>query len=759
MELLPDIQVPGFLGGGSFQLQRPLKCDQSCMSDLQLKLFVVFTGKTYGMKILELGVPLLRRTHTAFLQVEDDAEQQPLADSAKSGTRTNDGERVLDDGRSEWKGVDQEFAQMVTQFGYLALFAPACSLAPLLAFINNVTEIRSDAWKICNLFQRPIAKQVQSIGAWADVLKMLALSAVIVNSTMVFFVGSQMACPHDNSYVKQTMELKESNVDEYEGLENADRPTFAERRLDGLLCYSWSSPSSSARKSRFGDMLELDGVAYRVTVSRLWVLALILEHFVLMLRFSMGSFLPTVPKWLETARETLTFKKIVIEGGSDSTLQESIAATLKMVRRMGADHPEEVFDMMDEDNDGKLTPNEIGRCCKYMGMRISDQEELMEIVNLIDGDGDTLVDKNEFSAWWVENGGKNKYQLKDSKAVFKKYDGDGSGSLEASELVKVCHDLGMHKLSAHQEELLMQELDADGNNQVDADEFDMWWQDSGGEKFRPRAPPGPGDMSRKRRFDLRRLENEKRAAEDKRSEDYARLSSRRGGLVSTLATESGVAAQVEKVAAEAAEAAVTTAADGAAHANGGTVEVEHQHGSNDRGWAALRTGHQHHALFDGQNDASHMARRAAAMLKPMPLRVDHAKMTRHELRKAQHGAMLDRRVERLLMGSGAEISHQAGGQLSSNAAAAATPPIAAPRPWAADQGLRAAGQELRAAGMVQRLAKRSPPSLSGMAASVGVAAAIGNTWASSATPERRRPPPMANTAASTDVVTGARFRP
>ena len=59
-------------------------------------------------------------------------------------------------------------AQMVTQFGYLALFAPACSLAPLLAFINNVTEIRTDAWKVCNLFQRPMVKPMQSIGAFIN---------------------------------------------------------------------------------------------------------------------------------------------------------------------------------------------------------------------------------------------------------------------------------------------------------------------------------------------------------------------------------------------------------------------------------------------------------------------------------------------------------------------------------------------------------------------------------------------------------------
>jgi hypothetical protein len=176
--------------------------------------------------------------------------------------------------------------------------------------------------------------------------------------------------------------------------------------------------------------------------------------------------------------------------------------------------------------------------------------------------------------------------------------------------------------------------------------------------------------------------------------------------------------------------------------------AEDQHGSNVSGWGALRTAEQHHMLFDGQNDPSHMARRAAAILKPMPLRVDHAKMTRHELQNAQHGAALDRRVERLLMGSGAEISHQAGGLPTPNAPAA-TPRMAAPRLPGVE--LRTAG----AAGRFQTLAKRSPPRLSGMAASVGVAA---GRWASSGTPERRRPPPVAGMSASTGVATRGRLR-
>jgi hypothetical protein len=96
-------------------------------------------------------------------------------------------------GLEEWEGTFQDFAQMVIQFGYVALFAPACSLAPLLAFINNVTEIRSDAYKVCSLYKRGPVVAAHSIGAWGHVIKALAITAVLVNATMLCFVGSQVA--------------------------------------------------------------------------------------------------------------------------------------------------------------------------------------------------------------------------------------------------------------------------------------------------------------------------------------------------------------------------------------------------------------------------------------------------------------------------------------------------------------------------------------------------------------------------------------
>ena len=56
--------------------------------------------------------------------------------------------------------------EMLVQFGYVTLFSSAFPMAAMCALLNNVIEIRSDAFKLCMSFQRPFGQQVQSIGTW-----------------------------------------------------------------------------------------------------------------------------------------------------------------------------------------------------------------------------------------------------------------------------------------------------------------------------------------------------------------------------------------------------------------------------------------------------------------------------------------------------------------------------------------------------------------------------------------------------------------
>ena len=44
--------------------------------------------------------------------------------------------------------IKNEYEEMVIQFGFLALFGVAFPLAPLFAWLNNLSEVRSDAFKV-----------------------------------------------------------------------------------------------------------------------------------------------------------------------------------------------------------------------------------------------------------------------------------------------------------------------------------------------------------------------------------------------------------------------------------------------------------------------------------------------------------------------------------------------------------------------------------------------------------------------------------
>lgn len=60
----------------------------------------------------------------------------------------------------------QDYQEMFIQFGYVVLFSSAFPLAAMCALINNIIEIRSDAFKLCTGLQRPFGMRVESIGQW-----------------------------------------------------------------------------------------------------------------------------------------------------------------------------------------------------------------------------------------------------------------------------------------------------------------------------------------------------------------------------------------------------------------------------------------------------------------------------------------------------------------------------------------------------------------------------------------------------------------
>ena len=69
--------------------------------------------------------------------------------------------------------VQDDIAEIVLQFGYLALFSPVWPLISLGFLINNWIELRSDFAKICIEHKRPAPVRQDGIGPWVQSLEML----------------------------------------------------------------------------------------------------------------------------------------------------------------------------------------------------------------------------------------------------------------------------------------------------------------------------------------------------------------------------------------------------------------------------------------------------------------------------------------------------------------------------------------------------------------------------------------------------------
>jgi anoctamin-10 len=87
--------------------------------------------------------------------------------------------------------VQDDIAEMVIQFGYLALFSPVWPLIPVGFFINNWFELRSDFLKICVEYQRPTPARSDGIGPWVASMECLTWLGSISSAAIVHIFGSQ----------------------------------------------------------------------------------------------------------------------------------------------------------------------------------------------------------------------------------------------------------------------------------------------------------------------------------------------------------------------------------------------------------------------------------------------------------------------------------------------------------------------------------------------------------------------------------------
>lgn len=87
--------------------------------------------------------------------------------------------------KDEYMSTLDDYLEMFLQFGYVSLFSSVFPTAALWAFINNVIEIRTDAFSMVHVYQRPFAHPTAGIGAWQLAFECIGVMAVITNTALV----------------------------------------------------------------------------------------------------------------------------------------------------------------------------------------------------------------------------------------------------------------------------------------------------------------------------------------------------------------------------------------------------------------------------------------------------------------------------------------------------------------------------------------------------------------------------------------------
>ncbi|CAE7231774.1 unnamed protein product [Rhizoctonia solani] len=92
-----------------------------------------------------------------------------------------------------------DYAEMVTQFGYIVIWSAAWPLAPLMALLNNWLELRSDAFKITSHGRRPLPQRVDTVGPWLEALGFITWVGALTNAALVYLFRPMTVDSHGHT--------------------------------------------------------------------------------------------------------------------------------------------------------------------------------------------------------------------------------------------------------------------------------------------------------------------------------------------------------------------------------------------------------------------------------------------------------------------------------------------------------------------------------------------------------------------------------
>ncbi|XP_078538853.1 anoctamin-9 isoform X2 [Lissotriton helveticus] len=275
-----------------------------CITDLFIQMAIVMGLKQTLSNCMEFLTPYLK---FKFHQIRGKS-------NGKGQVHTEDG--APDPCKERWQknynkvevnvfSLFDEFLEMVIQYSFTTIFVAAFPLAPLLAFLNNIVEIRLDAIKMMRLQRRMVPRKANDMGIWLQVLEAIGVLAVISNGLVIAITSDFIPRIIYKYFYGPCASSNTSDIDCLTGYINNSLSVFQTRDFKG------DSELSSVNVShcRYRDYRNADDYNFSVQFWHIFAARLafviVFEHVVVCIKFIAAWFVPDIPQSVKnTALET-----------------------------------------------------------------------------------------------------------------------------------------------------------------------------------------------------------------------------------------------------------------------------------------------------------------------------------------------------------------------------------------------------------------------------------------------------------------------
>ncbi|KAK5977531.1 Anoctamin [Trichostrongylus colubriformis] len=303
-------------------------CDPAgCFVELVIQLAIIMCGKQFVSGLVEFAYPnfmkLLRRWQLMAPIIETKEQRmQRLCEETSKKTGRNmerwEADYYLNPTYDQF--LFDEYLEMVLQFGFVTLFVAAFPLAPLFAVLNNIFEIRLDAYKFLLTIQKPVPAQAKNIGVWLNILDMISKFTVPINAlviaftsdfiprTMYFLANSSMI-----GYVNSSLSYFDATDFNMKSSQFSNVTQCRYRGFRRSPCSLMSERSTVYGPEACDDDLGYSMVWWKVLAARL-LFVVIFEHVVFAIKLVIEYLIPDIPAriFVQQQREKYLVRKALL---------------------------------------------------------------------------------------------------------------------------------------------------------------------------------------------------------------------------------------------------------------------------------------------------------------------------------------------------------------------------------------------------------------------------------------------------------------